>query len=819
MARRDLQAKQDPSLARPPLSAFRAGSGPDQLPPPTLEVDEAVFPRFGEFLRKAALGSLALLFVTRAYYPSEDAEVGSGLVWVFLMLCVSGIGVVSILLSGMTQVRWSWVDAMILTLIVLVGLGAGHAADRRSAITMAWEWGALGLLYGLVRNLPRTRSESATLAGVVVTTAVADAAYGLYQIPVEFAQLRRMFLSNPEVLLSQLGIAPGTPSAESFKQRLMYSNEPFSTFALANSLAGFLVGPMALMLAVALENLKKDQRGSKWLGLIMASGPGLILLVCLLLTKSRSAYVGLGVASVVLACSYRGAIPRRWLVGSGIGVVVLLLGLIAGGVATRQLDVQILTEAKKSLGYRWEYWVGAWGVITDAPPPFAANLGANGMLGAGPEDPTTRTSRTFWWGVGPANFAGPYLRHKLPEASEEIQDPHNLILEVWAESGVFAMIALVASLFAGVGLIFSPIRTMPGSDPSSTKIDRSELSSKGNNWLWVMAGMGWFGVWVLGELNPVTQKDMLMRWLILGAAWLLAALMIGPIWSRRPIPAVGLGVAVIALTVHLLAAGGIGIPSVAMSLWVCLALGLNLRDDRSCGRVRVAGGLGPGVVLACFWAVLAGTFYGAVVPGWQSDVALAEGEALMAARPPAYEAARSAFTRAIELDHYAVRPWLALAELEYRFWRSPEARDRQKTSWTKVLLTFDKALEGNYRDPDNLSLRRRQASYARKILGELPEDAKPFAIVGLRGTIAKATRKAVSLYPTSAELRGELAQASADLGMYADAVVEANTALQLDTLMPHADKKLPTNIRSYLGSQIPRWDEQAKAPAPSAPKR
>ena len=25
----------------------------------------------------------------------------------------------------------------------------------------------------------------------------------------------------------------------------------------------------------------------------------------------------------------------------------------------------------------------------------------------------------MWWGLGPANFAGPYLRHKLPQASEE----------------------------------------------------------------------------------------------------------------------------------------------------------------------------------------------------------------------------------------------------------------------------------------------------------------------------------------------------------------------------------------------------------------
>ncbi len=122
-----------------------------------------------------------------------------------------------------------------------------------------------------------------------------------------------------------------------------------------------------------------------------------------------------------------------------------MLGLVAAGVATRQLDVQILTEARKSLGYRWEYWVGSWGVITDAPAPFAPRRARVRCWRRTAVETTPRSAKPFWWGVGPANFAGPYLRHKLPEASEEIQDPHNMIFEVWAESGLFAMLALVAA--------------------------------------------------------------------------------------------------------------------------------------------------------------------------------------------------------------------------------------------------------------------------------------------------------------------------------------------------------------------------------------
>ncbi len=74
--------------------------------------------------------------------------------------------------------------------MVLVAVGGSRAADRRPAITMAWEWGAMGLLYLMVRNLPRAGEKSATLAGAVVATAVAVAAYELYQVPVEFAQIR-----------------------------------------------------------------------------------------------------------------------------------------------------------------------------------------------------------------------------------------------------------------------------------------------------------------------------------------------------------------------------------------------------------------------------------------------------------------------------------------------------------------------------------------------------------------------------------------------------------------------------------------------------
>ena len=51
-----------------------------------------------------------------------------------------------------------------------------------------------------------------------------------------------------------------------------------------------------------------------------------------------------------------------------------------------------------------------------------------------------------WLGCGPGNFQEAYTLYKLPEASEEIADPHNFLLEVWATAGTPAAVGLLAVL-------------------------------------------------------------------------------------------------------------------------------------------------------------------------------------------------------------------------------------------------------------------------------------------------------------------------------------------------------------------------------------
>jgi hypothetical protein len=103
-----------------------------------------------------------------------------------------------------------------------------------------------------------------------------------------------------------------------------------------------------------------------------------------MLTKSFSALAGLLVAVGVLAWRAARRIAARRLLVAGLALAVLLGGIVTAGLATGRLDALLLTQARRSLGYRWEYWQGTWGVITEGAQTLAGVL----------------QSATFWKGVG-----------------------------------------------------------------------------------------------------------------------------------------------------------------------------------------------------------------------------------------------------------------------------------------------------------------------------------------------------------------------------------------------------------------------------------
>ena len=719
------------------------------------------------------------------------------MLWVLVLLVAAGLGLAGALAGGTLRVRWSWADAGAIALALLMGLSAGYAVDRRPAINLAWEWGGIVLAYLLVRNLPRTRGESTALAGALAATAVAVAVYGLYQAGVETPELQRRFLANKAETFRLMGVEPGTPAAASLENRLLHSTEPYSTFALANSLAGFLVGPLVLMLAAAWNNLtNRDGRGSRAATLALAVPPIAAVVICLVLTKSRSAWIGLAVALLVLAWRERKRVRPRTLALAAVGAGVVVAALVAAGLATGRLDALVFTQSNKSFRYRLEYWTGTWRAITESP-------------------------KAFWQGYGPGNFAAAYLRHKLPEASEEIKDPHNFALETWASAGLWAVVALASAVAIGLWNAFGPARRKAGeAEPQKPDAlwNAPDAPPASPGWVLACAGTGWLAVLLVGDVN-LFVPGLFERWAILGVSWGLAVACGLPLWRRRPLDPAALGAAALAVLINLTAAGGISIPAVALALWSALALAMNLRDDRPCGVLRGAGGRVPAFALTAVWVALLGTFVGAVGPYWRCSAAMAKAEDALNARTPDYASAEAYYERAKDADRFSSRPWRAMAALDYRVWMEQGAKPND-FHWRKIPIEMFKAVDPP-RAPDAWAVHLERAQYMSLVLRHVASSLSPIDLTKYRANVVESSRKASRLYPTNASLRARLAEASADIGMTADALKEGKAALELDKATPHADKKLTPAVRTWLEGKIPEWEKsvpRAQGGATTKPK-
>lgn len=737
--------------------------------------------------------------MARAYWPGEPdyrEDSGAGLVWVLAVLVVAGIALAASLVGGKLRLRVSLADAAFLTLVGLVGLSVRQALDVRPAINLGWEWGAVGFLYVLARNLPKTRGESVVILGAIGAAAVAVAVFGLYQVGVELPQVQRKYLANPAAALRIAGVEPGSPAQALFESRLLGSNEPYSTFALANSLAGFLVGPLVVAIGVAWDALtRRGGKGSRVAGVLTSALPIALVLVCLTLTKSRSAYIGVCAGLVALAWRERGRLRPRTLALLACGLLIVVAGLVTAGVATGRLDRQVLTESGKSFRFRQQYWAGTWAALRANPS-------------------------AFWRGFGPGNFSAPYALYKLPAASEDIHDPHNFVLETWVTAGLPA----VCALFVAIGLVVWNGFVRPGvkngaapelragPDPS----DEPDAPPRSAGWLLVFAGLGWLvAMPPIGGLNPF-EGDLFARWLIVGGAWVFAVAAGVMLWSRGVVDSGVVAAGFVATLVSLLAAGGLSVPAVAVSLWVSAALALNLREDRGCGVLRVIDGRAWAFGVAVVWVSLLGTFVGQALPHWKLEAAIADAESAALSRPPQLERAEAILENAAKIDPYSARPWQKLAGLEYEVWIGRGAKPEDKR-WQKIPILLYKAVD-EPRPTNVWSRHRERALMTSLLLKQLGSSINPREITRYRGNVVEASRTASRLYPTNASLRARLAEASADIGMTPDALAEGREALRLDGLTPHADKKLDPAVRAWLLSKIPAWEKaQSEAEKAGAP--
>lgn len=731
------------------------------------------------------------LFAARFLMPAESTADGATLWMVQLWLGLVLLWGYDRFREGLRLVRWSWFDVAVGVMVLghvisAVGVAFG-GGNVRTASTLAWEWVGLAAMVFVFRQVIRNRNQAARILMGLVALSTVLAGFGIWQHYVWYPERRAVYLeirteldaieqgeASPDprrqAELQQQLLAEGIPGEalsgagrELFENRLLASSEPIGFFALANSFAGVLA--VGLLLAISgLFRRLLDERGThvprSWL---IACGLAVMLTAyALLLTKSRTAWAGTLSGLCVWAIiqlrtgGLLGRKPLRWLLG-GAGVLVAIVGL---ALATGGLDRQVLTEAKKSLGYRWQYWTGSLAVLREHP-----------VLGP-----------------GPGNFRQHYLHHKAAEASEEILDPHNLLLDLWVSGGLLALVGFAAA--AVLVAMAVGRRGRETSDESSTTVPDDHPMARGLGWGFALAfvaggffGRGW---------DPAL--------FVLGLCWLGLMVMTAKDARGSMFTGGGLAGALVALCVHLLGAGGIEMPAIVQILCLGGVLSVLLPGEKEVdgGVVSVRSteaGQGVPLVMGAFGLLFVLCLVQATVPVVNRRALIDQADEAWQLRGSVQQA-RHLYQEAARTDSLSPLPWRRLGALEFQQWAT---NPRVEVDAFNAALT---ALEtARTLDPENYvdDAERSTMLMRRYLLEGKRADA---------AAAAEAALRAVEQYPNQSRLRHEAAVALAAAGESEEARGMAERALALDAInrqQGHRDRYLKdaqvTELKKLAGGR------------------
>ena len=256
-------------------------------------------------IERLAAGSLSAVVIARLLTPTDAAPTGETL-WIaqasllaFLMWTLAAYW------SKQVVLKFNWSDATVGLLclghVISALVVVSTSGDKRAAMTMLWEWVGIAVTWFLMRQF-NSPAERQGLLLVVAAAAVSLAGLGIWQHHFGYAESRKEYekLKAKNAALASAGLPldpefvrlniPVEEGARMLWEQRLYSAEPIGMFALANTLAGVLVTAGILwlgMLACARSQVPA------WL---LALGGLLTLLILYgqLLTKSRTAFVGLG---------------------------------------------------------------------------------------------------------------------------------------------------------------------------------------------------------------------------------------------------------------------------------------------------------------------------------------------------------------------------------------------------------------------------------------------------------------------------------------------------------------------------------------------
>jgi tetratricopeptide (TPR) repeat protein len=339
-------------------------------------------------------------------------------------------------------------------------------------------------------------------------------------------------------------------------------------------------------------------------------------------------------------------------------------------------------QAPASLEIRFRYWIASVRMIAQSP----------------------------WTGVGPGQFKARYETYRAAASTEQIADPHNWLLQIVTTggipAGVFGIILATAIFwrFARLenqsGVFGDAERRVDASAENPTTMRSDGRFFFPPKWLRAGAAAGVIAVWLAGLVIGYlpTLDAAILATLAGGMVMFLAGRRSDRLENQKNASDSQAdddwrfyrrlaGWSLVAMTIHLLAAGGVIVPGVAMPLWILAGTATavwvdNVRIDRlsviesSAARLRMA-------VAAAMATLLVAWYLTAVLPIERTNRAMASFQRAWAQRR--IVEAESDLRRATAADRWNADPALQhaaiLAQLAIA---DSQNRQRWESAWDEA---------------------------------------------------------------------------------------------------------------------------------------
>jgi O-antigen ligase/tetratricopeptide (TPR) repeat protein len=320
-----------------------------------------------------------------------------------LILSAAVCYLVAMGIEGRLSARTDWLDWGPLALIVLMGVSALTSVCKFDSVLEVRRIADCVAIFLLARTLFGGDRLRTVALWVLLLASGAAAVYGV-----------RSYLRS--------AIVEGAPTWREF-----------GTFGNPNSFAGLLImaAPVGVALCVVCYRRVREGRGLVPFALAVVSTA--LVLAALFLTGSKGGFLAFAVAAlaafVLLGWGAKRLRLRTKLVGLLLVLLALGLPLLLPPIRVRLLSA--FTTQSHSGGFRWYTWRGTWRMIEAHP----------------------------WLGTGPGTFVHAYQEYALVGFTRMA---HNKDLQVWAECGVFALLALTVALLAYLLTVLVRVRRMEG---------------------------------------------------------------------------------------------------------------------------------------------------------------------------------------------------------------------------------------------------------------------------------------------------------------------------------------------------------------------